>query len=398
VLTTEFPALGTVLPLVMPAGLYDDWLGSKFGDFQELNRSDKKVTVCIDLSSCEFASPLPVLAVIAELMTHSEPNRQIVVELGSRFDGQRSNNRERTRKYLATHGFLDAFLSRKDLHIWFHYRTERADEHVVEWYSSRSVSGPTIDELRASLERLPVNLLYGAAIALPATVWLLPHGERSAVSAVVRDKVDSLLRFADQALFKFKTEARKFRDTTLHRLTQVLLELVENVAEHAYLGAPQGYVGLYVRVRLPESEKSSKWRQDELSRSHLLREVLRSGDSHQIEIFVLDVGRGLVADVAAWEGCAKISKSKHILQSLMGTLFFKPVSRHSRESSEVAARRGRSTGLVHLNEILQREHDVSRIAVMREWVAGTHPRDPNFQAQAAERVNTIETTLGASSV
>lgn len=368
----------------IPTLLYDDWLFSDFGEFQEKNRTDISASVCVDLSDCQFASPLPILAIITELMTHSDSQRIIIVDLGREEKLLQWEDRARTRKYLLLHGFFNAFMSRVDLDVRFRFEVTTDRGKQSPWFSNSEMGDGWFECLRAAIEKSPINLLYGTSIVLPATALLLPSGESEKVSSAVREEVEKRLRTADQALFKFKTEARKLRDTTLHRITQVLLELVENAAEHAYLGFDQGYVGLYARVRLPSLEGTgATWRTKEFLNSPLLKEVLRSDGLHQVELFVLDVGRGLLADLHKWEGCKRFAKSKHPLQALLGTLFFEPISRHSRKVSTVAVHRGRSTGLMHLNEILQREHDASRILTAYEMVAGAHPRDPDFHSSAA---------------
>jgi hypothetical protein len=363
----------------LPARLYDDWLDTKFGAIQGQNRAAPSATVRIDFGYCEFASPLAVLALATELLTHSSEGRLLILDLGAGGIGEVANNKARTRKYLSVHGLLDAFLSRQDLRVRLQF-DQNADQGADGyWYSSCVPADDSLENLRICLERAPVDLLYGTSVVLRATTWRLPSGHQGEYTAEVRAKVDALLRDADQALFRFKTEARKVRDTTLHKLTHVLLELVENAAEHAYLGSAQGFVGLYCRVRASAPTAMLGWRNDELRQSPLLSRVLRSDGQHQVEVFVVDVGRGLLADVLKWDGCEAIADSKYPLRSLSGKLFFSPVSRHSRKDKLVAEQRGLSTGLMHLNEILQRENDSSRIIAGVEWVAGTHPRDPNFE-------------------
>lgn len=98
-----------------------------------------------------------------------------------------------------------------------------------QWFDASA----NLRSLREALETR--DLLYGDTIVLPVTTWILPIAAIQTCRQLSIKEVDKLLRRADIALYKFKTEARKYRNVTLQRLNQVLLELVENAAEHAYL-------------------------------------------------------------------------------------------------------------------------------------------------------------------
>jgi hypothetical protein len=367
------------IPLVLPLHLYDDWVTSKLGTFQKINRANISVAICIDFRDCEFVSPIPILAIATELMTHSALGRKVTINLGSWGSGLKEENKARTRKYLSIHGLLDVFTSNRNLSVRFQYDPTAERGASGHWYGSDAVGESSLKNLKMILERAPVDLLYGNMVVLPATTWQLPHATDPNMSALIRSKVDELLWGADQALFKFKTEARKYRDTTLHRVTQILLELVENAAEHAYRNGSYGFVGIYARVRTGVTAGGEKWRSNELILSPLLSRVVRPDGLHQVEVFVVDVGQGLLADMHYWDGCDEIKSAKYPLRSIQTRLFVEPLSRHSRKKRDVSDLRGLSTGLVHLHEILRREHDTSRIFTLNECIAGAHPGDINYQ-------------------
>ncbi|BBB64107.1 hypothetical protein UNDKW_5834 [Undibacterium sp. KW1] len=362
---------------IFPGALYDDWIVSHFPTFQKENRRTQDTHVFIDFSSCEWVSPLPLLAIATELMSFSLPGRFIDINLG---DGVSSDigaaARARTRKFLLLHGFLDAFTSRKDLCVRFQFDpTDESGESGCWWET-----GANFTSLKEHIEKSKGDLLYGTTIVLTATTWELPSSRDKDLSAKIRMQVARLLRQADSALFKFKTEARKYRDVTLQRLNQTLLELVENAAEHGYLDSNTGYVGLYARVRQTESEVASASRRMEMIKSPLLGNLLLSEKQHQIEVFVVDVGRGLLADVAAWRDADSVIYSQQPLRHLGSQLFRRPLSRHDRSDIAVERQRGSSTGLMHLDRLLGHYNDVTRIVTGHEWIAGPHPRPKGFHA------------------
>ena len=366
----------------LPTLLYDDWIVDHFPDFQRLNRADLRANLRISFARCEWVSPLPILAIATELMSFSSAGRSVEIDLGEGASSDESAKRRwRTLKYLSLHGFLSAFVSREDLLVRFQFDKagERGEEG--EWYEG----AVGLKAVRETIDRSRVELIYGDSIVLPVTIWKLPSSNALDLTAIVRSKVRDLLKQADTSLFRFKTESRKYRDVTLQRLNQILLELVENAAEHAYTGSLAGFVGLYARVRHTKSEEAIEARKMEISKSPLLGKVLLNEKQQQIELFILDVGRGLFVDLKNWksEELRSISVGNSLSQPLRQTaslLFSKPLSRHDRAEKEVARLRGNSTGLMHLNKILGHGegNDRTRIVTGREWLAGPHPRPSGF--------------------
>jgi len=374
-------------PVVLPTLLYDDWVSDHFPDFQRRNRSNVSASVRIDFARCEWVSPLPILAIATELMSFSAAGRSVEIDLGEGASSDEGAKRRwRTLKYLSFHGFLSVFVSREDLLVRFQFDTagERGDDG--RWYEGTA----GLKTVRETIDRSRVELIYGDSIVLPVTIWRLPSSNALDLTATVRTKVRELLKQADTSLYRFKTESRKYRDVTLQRLNQILLELVENAAEHAYAGSHSGFVGLYARVRHTKSEEAIGARKGEISKSPLLWKVLLSENQQQIELFILDVGRGLFADLEIWESddLRSLAAGKSLGQPLRQTaslLFSKPLSRHDRTLEDVARLRGNSTGLMHLNKILSHGegNDRTRIITGKEWLAGPHPRPPGFHDNVA---------------
>jgi hypothetical protein len=369
-------------PIELPKLLFDDWVRDFFPDFQRRNRANLSARLRISFSRCEWVSPLPILALATELMSFSSVGRIIEIDLG---DGASTDDgamrRWRTLKFLSFHGFLSAFCCRQDLRVRFQFDKEGDRGNEGLWYEGAA----GLKGVRDSINRSRVELIYGDSVVLPVTIWKLPISTSPDLTSTVRTKVRELLKQADTALFKFKTDSRKYRDVTLQRINQLLLELVENAAEHAYSGSLSGYVGLYARVRQTQSEEARDARLLEISKSPLLGRVLLNEKQQQIELFVIDVGKGLFADIDAWKHEElRVLRSKHLtarpLQLTAALLFHQPLSRHDRTRSEVSRLRGSSTGLMHLHKILSHGggNDRSLVITGREWLAGPHPRPTGF--------------------
>lgn len=379
---TESLSLFGSAEIELPTLLYDDWIRDHFSDFQRQNRTDLSANVRINFAHCEWVSPLPILAIATELMSFSAAGRSVEINLGEGASSDEGAKRRwRTLKYLSFHGFLSAFASREDLLVRFQFDKtgERGEEG--EWYEG----AVGLKRVRETIDRSRVELIYGDSIVLPVTIWKLPASNALDLTATVRAKVRELLKQADTSLFRFKTESRKYRDVTLQRLNQILLELVENAAEHAYVTSLSGFVGLYARVRHTKSDEALGERKREIAKSPLLGRVLLNEKQQQIELFILDVGRGLFVDLENWksEELRTLVAGKLLTQPLRQTaslLFSRPLSRHDRAEKEVARVRGNSTGLMHLNKILSHGegNDRTRIITGREWLVGPHPRPSGF--------------------
>ena len=360
-------------------GIFDDWVRDHFPRFQKENRQEPGTEVVLNLARCVWASPLPLLLISTELMTHSMPGRIITIDLGCGANTDSAAvSRARVLKYLTLNGLLDTFYSRSDLDVRCQYDSTGESGASGVWFSGSK----GFRTVRTVLERINIELLYGEAIVLRAQTWRLPDISDSQLIETIRSKVREILKHADDALFSFKAESRKFRDVTLQRLTQILLELVENAAEHAYFGHRDGYVGIYARVRQFDSSQALESRDREVGKSPLLGQVLLSSKQKQIELFVVDVGRGLFADANSWAYVDHSKIRRQPLRLTAATLFVKPLSRHDRKEGAVSRVRGSSTGLVHLDAILRHQNDSTRIITGNEWLAGSHPRPPGFQDNA----------------
>ncbi|MBC3830735.1 hypothetical protein H8K33_04360 [Undibacterium amnicola] len=380
----------------LPKLLFDDWVRDFFPAFQRQNRVNLNAKVRISFANCEWVSPLPILAIATELMSFSEVGRIVEIDLG---EGASTHDaamrRRRTLKFLSFHGFLSAFCCRQDLIVRFQFDKDGDKGNLGLWH----VGAAGLKRLRESINRSRVEMIYGDAVVLPVTIWKLPVPSSPNLTSLVREKVRELLKMADTSLFKFKTDSRKYRDVTLQRLNQILLELVENAAEHAYSESIPGYVGLYARVRQTQSDEARAARVLEISKSRLLGKVLLNEKQLQIEIFVLDVGKGLFADLDAWknedlQSLRAKNSSHHPLQLTASLLFQKPLSRHDRGEREVSRLRGSSTGLMHLHKILSHGggNDRSMIITGREWLAGPHPRPPGFTDNVVSSGGHIQTS------
>lgn len=366
----------------LPRLLFDDWIRDFFPDFQRRNRANLGARVRISFSGCEWVSPLPILAIATELMSYSCAGRIVEIDLGEGAgtdDG--AMRRWRTLKFLSFHGFLSAFCCRQDLVVRFQFDNDGDRGSEGFWYTD----APGLRGVRESINGSRVELIYGDSVVLPVTIWKLPKSNSPELTSAVRVKVRELLKLADTSLYKFKTDSRKYRDVTLQRLNQILLELVENAAEHAYPDSFSGYVGLYARVRQTQNEEARVARSLEISKSPLLGKILLNERQQQIELFVIDVGNGLFADLDRWiDDDLRLLRTKNLtqrpLQLTAALLFHKPLSRHDRARSEISRLRGSSTGLMHLHKILSHGggNDRSMVITGREWLAGPHPRPPGF--------------------
>lgn len=387
-------------------GLFDDWIESDLGRFQRDNRDDPSRPVLLEFGDCAWFSPLPLLAIATELAVHSAKDRSVRLDLGSGGTGGLAEAKSRARKFFALHGFLGLFRALENSHVAIQFDRYATRGEAGCWHDSDE----TIAQLIALLSSWPEPLRYGSAKAFPATLWKLPDRKDGDPSTAVRNYVGKLLRSADSAWFRGRSATWDFRGTTLQRLNQVLLELVDNASEHAYRdqGVP-AFVGLYCRAIERGDAMSDEARAREGARSPALSSIA-SGPRDPIEIFVVDVGRGILQDFVdgkwSWlpDGKGDVAKSRidedagassaysqkvqpprYPLREMAARIFVEPLSRHDRTKADVLARRGASTGLMHLNAVLGRNRDASALYFAEESVAGRHPRARGEHAEQVSR-------------
>jgi hypothetical protein len=389
-----------LMRISLPKAFRDDFLsGAEIRQIQEaLRGEEQEKNLVVDLSDCEWVDPLPIIALLTELtMWRSRnPSACLTLDLGVYGTADHSKRQARLRKFLLVHGFLDA-LAR---HARANFRFDRdASNQPTDYRCERTEE---IQALSSTVRSQSISLSYESAEFIPVDVLTFIAAD-SVQTKVIGSFVDKLVRSADRNLFYQRPSVRPSRDTTLQRMRHVLLELVRNAWEHAYINAAdlRGAVAVFARLRHPHhNSQPTVFGSDDHPGSHAeslhcpeIQPIQDRAEGLQIELFVCDVGRGLTADFSKWLRIPHLQGTEelqHLASMVPGTeewkyplrhidrnLFVAPLSRHDRTSSTIARERGSLTGLQYLGHVLGYHGDVTRLGVGGEWVARSHHKSPS---------------------
>lgn len=393
--------MGSVRADVLPPLLDEHWLLDCFGSLQEEWRRLKSAQLILDLSQLTWIDPMAFLAVIAEIQYGLSLGflERALLDLGEWGTSELATQRARTLRHLSSNGMLGCF-RRSPVQIKYQGAADEAP---------KTVPANDPEPMATLLRQLETQL--GARGPLDSRDSIL-FAATLITKEQVSEQLDRLIATANTLYFSGSRRRIAARDSTLQRLRSVLTELVGNAFEHAFRDAPTSphHVITYARARRPEQKSgvddghlARAARRNELPGEHLIEGV---DATERIELYVMDVGRGISRDIQAWrkgvieqrkllpkprgEGRNKGSARRggdlheqlerqeleqlhkaltgaHHDEAILKLLFRYPVSRH-----EERQRRGQTTGLVYLNKVLGYTSDVSVLYAKRHRLYGRH--------------------------
>lgn len=346
------------------------WSGS-FGVLQrEVRRLTEPTLVRVDFSQVEWADPLPMLslcATIREVMASAGVRLQLVI---GEVNGV-SRRRGGFLKFLVQQGFIDC--------LWVEGRTTCFLDN-----------GPAKDkhELIKLVEETRTSAIYSNSRCLTARLVDLDNqcannGARR-LDTQANEIVSQWLREIDEhCLRRFFERDPELIANVQVKLRIILLELLLNAMEHAFRRSPGVTKTMGVMLRIRRSDDSHQSKQVlqnairlENRRCPMLRKFHRNSEDKWLELFAVDNGCGLAADIEEWLQTGnlklrpllkKIKPTTNIMSPLAKVLFSQPVSRLSRTEKTTV------TGFQHISFVLAEQFDFARLYSMGEWVGSAHP-------------------------
>jgi hypothetical protein len=338
-----------------------NWIDESKKIISHLNSSSKKN---IDMSRVEWADPVPLLWLCLVLRDHSKVNLEIDVE-------SNSIHHRRFLCFFLQHGFFDEYSN----------------------FVTFSVKNKTkISQINIRNQILDLNIapIYENANCISATVKSISE---------LRDLrnlnifIDALM---DKAIQEVSTKINAswsfYKDHAIQKLRHLSFELIENVIEHAYQDSKEGAVAIYARVRSGKSYiENGSWQSffDKQNKNCFLlsnwEEFGSNSNSKWIEIFIIDNGVGLLANIDQWQTSnddasavlldLKSSKDMRPLRKIGHQILSGGYSKSQRHESKT-----KMTGLQLIHEILRRKErkdsapgEYIRILTGREVAAGHLP-------------------------
>ncbi|MBI3983917.1 hypothetical protein HY346_01320 [Candidatus Microgenomates bacterium] len=351
------------------AEIRDEWWSATFGTFQSgLEKVKGQASVHIDFSAVEWIDPIPLLGILLTAKNFClRTNSPVFLQLGSR--ASTTQRRNGFLKFLGQHGFLASLRQVERTYVAFDGHEYLLGDDSLLW---------------AHLSAESLVLTYADSRCLTAKFLSIGDIGRATdreVSAVINPWLEE---FRDYGLKPYFEGEAELVDDILHKVRVLLTEIVNNGAEHAYHGAENESLqsfAVYARVRRgADSGQRAKLLAEAIDKENhacpTLRQFHRDNHSSWIELFCVDEGRGLLADLEAWKAHAdrelrtKLSRVKsqtNVLHQISQYLFQQPLTRHSR------ALRTTLTGLQHVRLVLSDGEDFARIYTAGEWAGAMHP-------------------------
>lgn len=367
------------------------------GRIQEtLRKKDRFLKLKVNMEITEWGDPLALLALGAMLYTineyRSETEQQINVLLGEH--SINSIQHSIFLKFIAEQGFIKAYGNFATFH--FNNKVFNTKENIALLVSELS-----------QFEQ-PVN--YRNADCILAN--FIGVNDFRNDQDKLHNKVDELITEASERLIDSAyTKDPLTRDRLLQKIRKIFFEIISNSVDHAYpvefQGQPlKGYVGVYARLRgeLPNNfDEAREWRRlVEVERFTKNCPTINRFDPNPlapwIEIFICDVGVGLLANLDEWvipeymkketdtlellKKDIKEGKVRDPLRTISKMLFSLPLTRIANRLES----RSSVTGLLLLGIMLQQDGDFSRIYTGGEWVGNRHPWSTNFSTDGCLNV------------
>jgi hypothetical protein len=342
----------------------DEYFASKFyADVQSKIREADERNLVIDFSNCQWVNPIPLMALLCdlEIWAFNSPNARINFKLG---DAVRDKPKRVSLLFMTKLGYLDALskvgqASRVNdsalPRVEFSYK-RNADANPAKYPGS--LLRMLKDNIAADYRSLGISLLYPDSEVCPPIVFsakIHKHLELGSATESAQAFVKQRIVSIDDNYFQGRKSDIRFRDVSLQRIRLAMSELVINSIEHAYEDAYTGPRPVCVFARAL----------DGLSKRPESTLVTTDEANQYIQLFVVDVGRGLISDRGIWlDNLANaIEADKNAIKDGIDFLFQLPVSRRNRIDSG----RGSVTGLQNINFVLGHYHEKIALAVHGYW-------------------------------
>lgn len=347
-----------------------------------LRTKTRPKTVHVDMSALEWADPLPLLSLGAVLRTVRDYGTEILVNLGS---SSLADIKHRAfLKFMATQEFVSVFGDFAKLLF---------DGFA---YSSIAQEDGDVKELIYELGRFQQPISYRNSDCIFAKlVRVNDYRDDPKNHEKLHQKVEEMVEEARHRLIDSAYGRDPLiRDRLLQKTRKILFELLSNCVDHAYPdklhGKPvEGYAGVYARMRgeLPSNHKDADvwWHLWNTERVHC--PTLTAFDANPlmpwVEVFVCDVGVGLLANTHRWAAPPDMPQINEVLDDIVSRKASNPLQALSRilftqafSSEDRTDGRTSVTGLLHLGLMLQRDSDFARIYTGGEWAGSVYPWNP----------------------
>ncbi|NCI51350.1 hypothetical protein GWC95_15585 [Sediminibacterium roseum] len=331
----------------------------------------------IDMSSCGWVDPLPLLSLLISLTDFKANSGKTVLYLPS-IDENQEKQSDKVLKFLAEEGFLEEFA-----------KCCRITDGITTITDNENNKTQYFEDYLKSYKRVRTTVFYTNCTLIPALL-IDARKEFNSEPSNVDTWVESKVRHIRS---KISDKAPSYSQSTLlHRITNILVETIQNIVKHAYKENDHAYAGIYLRFRNGKENKSLSieeltniekgLQQEEKHCPKLSREFLdlRNGC---IEIFVIDSGVGFTESLRS-------NLNNHDAKYPFRQSFTDVFIQGNRRKYEEIPDRTEKGGLYLIGEMLKANQDYICGKDENEWVGSLFPfENPKGSFELAKR-NTLK--------
>lgn len=355
----------------------NDYWSATFGVCQEeLSQITTQLMLIVDFSRVCWIDPLPLLSIFIAIKTCCvRTGSSLMLLLGAEPRSDDIMVRGGFLKFVSQHGFLSTLRG--------------VQTKIMLGETSYS---PEMEALQEKLSSSMYIMAYPDSLCLDARIEPVSSFQREEdVSSITSNWINNVRESRIKGFFEGEPDLLGELIDKIHIL---LVEIMLNAGEHAYDAKEElskCYVGIYARLRECDGQETKLW----LKKNNYISDEekccpgfsgfdLSSNHSTWLEVFYVDQGRGLLADLELWKEKAteKLSgKLSEILSNIKPTtnklheigklLFQEPLSRHDREERTML------TGLQYVRHALSDKEDCTGIYTAGEWLGARLPWSPD---------------------
>ncbi|MFC1672736.1 hypothetical protein ACFL12_01165 [Pseudomonadota bacterium] len=356
------------LDLMLPESFHDVAAARALGNFKTYLQNPNIRQVKINFSLVTWCDAEALMGLAATLASYKREDMAVDLDFGrgANFQGDeaRRKNHKIFLKFMTTQDFLKILAEHASRLIW------ESSEYEYE-------------ELYGEFAHFPVEAHFTNADFIRAKLFKASEYSTREQAHELTERL--VVEATKRAITPVFSSAPETRDRLLQKMRKLLFELIHNAAEHAY--AKDGYFCIFGRIRgacPAEPNRAHRWREyykKERATCLPMNRFTPTKNADWLELFVLDVGDGLLAHLSDWRTTKKetikaIKKAKASKDPLfvIGPFFFnEPISRLARHDTD----RTEVTGLQYLGHVLKIDHDFVRIWTDGCYLSGKHPWVPD---------------------
>lgn len=359
-----------------------DW-GVEFGIIQDafakknFNRIDFNEAI-VDISTCIWVDPLPLLSLLISL-NEFKKLKGITTLIIATIDETKKKDTDKVLKFLVEEGFLDEFSKCCIIRDRNNLIIDR-DSNNIESY----------EIFAKKYKRVSTTIFYTNSTLIKACIFDSKeefNTDPKMVDFWVEDKIKSIRSKISDKVPSYS------QGTIIHRITNILVETIQNIVKHAYVNTNNTYAGIYIRYRngkdnsllsIEELSYIEKGLQGEEKNCPKLKREFLDLRKGCVEIFVIDSGIGFTESLRT---NLPNPKAKYAYRESFRHVFIEG----KRKKYVEIPNRTKNGGLYLIGEMLKANQDYLCGRDENEWIGTFFPfvDDKNFYENSTAKEKNV---------